>query len=712
MTLLFVVLMSRVYWVQVVKGDEWYDRAKSKWATQEKLPPTRGTITDRDGNVLAMDVTAYTVAVNPKLINSLGLVDETAQKLHSLLGKSESDLRQILTAKKDNGDYYVQREIHKEGWKIDKPLADKVAAFRDELKKKVDEKDVGIYLLEEQGRYYPRSSLASHLIGYITKEGEAKTGIEAFYNEQLKGEAGYLKYEKDGKKVQLAGRDVDYKPARDGSNITLTIDNEIQHYVEQAIREVVKEYQPKSVTAIAADPNTMEILAIANMPEYNPNEYWKYPQANFFNHAIKSLYEPGSTFKIVTLAAAVQENMFNPNEMYKSGSIQVGRGKPIRDHRVQGWGTISFLDGLKLSSNVEFVKLGYERLGAEKLDKYIKNFGFGVKTGIALGSETAGLINFDFDKPIEVATASFGQGPVLVSPIQQVAAVAAVANGGKLLQPQLIKSIEDPVAQKVQKIEPKVVRNVISKDTATKVGEYLEHVVSDREIGTGRNAYIEGYRVAGKTGTAQKVVSGNKDYSKEKYVVSFIGFAPVDNPKIVVYIVVDEPNDPTAGGGAVAAPVFKEIVLKSLRHMGVAPNWKGTEAEAAQKEVAINVPELTGRDVAQAKSEMKARALPYELVGKGSKVLQQIPSAGTSVHPTQKIYLITEKREKLTVPNMKGLSLRDAMEVSSLLGIRLVSEGEGYVVSQKEEKTSEERILKVKLQPPTGAAPAQQAKLP
>ncbi|OBZ16675.1 stage V sporulation protein D [Bacillus sp. FJAT-26390] len=697
MTLLFLILISRIYFVQVVEGAKYYDLAKKRWSAAEEIVAKRGTIADRAGNVLAMDTIAYNVSVNPKLINEEDLTEDIVDGLNEILGISKDELRKNVTAKKDDGTYVVNREVRKGGWQIDKTHADKIKEFREKLSKEKKVTDVGIELAESLKRYYPRKTLASQLVGYLDREGAAMTGVEAFFNDQLSGTNGFIKYEKDGKRVQLAGGDVEYQPAKDGQNINLTIDNDIQFYAEEALLDIVKKYAPKSATVIAADPDTMEILAMANTPQYDPNEFWK-NNSNSYNHAIKSLYEPGSTFKIVTLAAAVEEGVFNPEEMYKSGQIKIkGIPKPIRDIKREGWGTISFLDGLKYSSNVAFVKLGYERLGEQKLRDYYTNFGFGQKTNIQLGSELTGSIRFQYAS--EIANATFGQG-VSVTPIQQVAAVAAVANGGKLLQPQIVKSITDPTTKTTKTIEPKVVRQVISEETSRKVGEYLEQVVSDQEKGTGKNAYIEGYRVAGKTGTAQKVID-NK-YSTTKFVVSFIGYAPVDDPKIVVYVVVDEPNDPTVGGGRVAAPAFKQIVLKSLRKMGVAPNYP-TQTDDVKKEVSITVPKVTALPIAQAKAELKAKAMTFEQVGNGKTVLQQIPAEGSSVHPTQKIYLITEQKEKLAIPDLKGVSLRDALEITSLIGIRLIPDGEGFVVSQKEETLNNVRVLSVKLAPPLGA---------
>jgi len=705
-TLFFVILIGRLYWVQVVKADFWLSHAESYWSASEHLTAKRGEIVDRNGNALAMDVRAYTVAVSPKQLDKLGITDKVVTKLAELLKMNEADMRKIATAKNDQGVLYAQREIHPNGWKIDTALGDKIIAFKQELEDQTRSIDVGIYLLNETKRYYPKNSLASQLLGYVDKDGNAKYGLESFFDSALRGEDGYRKYQKDGNRIQLDGGQVDYKPSRDGSNITLTIDNEIQNYVQQAIQKAYDKYTPKSITAIAVDPNTMEILGLANLPSANPNTYSKQDPSGFYNHAVRSLYEPGSTFKIVTLAGAVQEGIFDPNASYMSGSIRVGKDT-VNDIKRGGWGPITYLEGLKRSSNVAFVHLGYEGLGEEKLRSYITNFGFGAKTGIELPGELVGSIRFHW--PIEIATATFGQG-VSVTPIQQVAAVSAVANGGKLMKPQIVKQIEDPVTGKVEVRKPTVVRQVISEETSRKVREYLEQVVSDQKIGTGKNAYIEGYRVAGKTGTAQKwdnTLNGGKGgYSSERFVVSFIGFAPVDKPKILVYVVIDEPNDKYVGGGTAAAPVFKEIVQQSLRRLGVKPQLTAEQEAQLKAQQAgnnkaptVTVPDLVGKPLTTASSKLKDLELTSEAVGKGKEVLQQIPRAGSVVPLSQRVYLITEKRDQLTVPDLKGLSLRDAMEVSTLLGIRTVTEGEGYVVEQTIEKKNGIRILKLVLAP-------------
>ncbi|QJD83594.1 penicillin-binding transpeptidase domain-containing protein [Cohnella herbarum] len=731
-TLLFLGLIVRIYWVQVVKADFWTEQAMKTWMTSETIRQERGMLLDRDGKVLAADALAYTIAVNPKRIAELEqahpewkLTDRIVSKLHIVLGTSESDLREMVTSKKEDGTYRDQREIRPDGWKVDKPVKDRLDAFREELRKITETKNVGLIFVEEQKRTYPNDSLASHILGYEDKEGKAVYGLEKKLNNELSGSPGFIKYQKDGARTQLPNGEVEFKQAMDGKDVTLTIDLDIQFYIEEALRTAYATYKPKSITAIAADPDTMEILGMASLPDYNPNKYWEFAsnQNAFRDNAIQSVYEPGSTFKIVTLAGAVEEGLFDPNEYYKSGSIKYSKkDKPVKDHNNGvGWGEngmITYLEGLQHSSNVAFVKLGYEKLGKERLVQYINDFGFGQKTGIELPNEVS--VPYSLDYPSEVATATFGQGKVLVTPIQQVAAVAAVANGGKLLQPHIVKSISDPNTGAKTITEPKVVRQVISPETSRKVGDYLETVVSDQKNGTGRIAYTPGYRIAGKTGTAQKVTKNEtgSGYSKDRYVVSFIGYAPVEKPKVVLYVVVDEPQVDNAGGGAVAGPIFKEIMTKSLMHLGIKPNLpiddEASPTESAESgesaEKTATVPDVTGLTVTQAREQLKQRSFPIGVLGKGNKVLQQLPKGGSVLPSTQQIYLLTDAKPG-NVPDLTGLSLRDALEMCSLLKVVATVEGEGYVTGQKAVKVDGKWILQLKLSPadqpaePPGSSP-------
>jgi len=732
-TLLFFGLIFRVYWVQVGPvSAQWAEKARQTWMTSEKIPQERGMIKDRDGKVLAADAAAYTVAVGPRVIASLEqenpewrIADRIVSKLHNVLGTDESKLREMIVAKRDDGTYLEQKEIRPDGWKIDKDVKDRLANFREELKTLTQKKDVGLYFVEEQKRYYPNGSLAAHILGYTNKDGDAVIGLEKTLDDQLKGVPGYIKYEKDNTGAQLPNGQVESKPAIDGKDVTLTIDRDIQFYIEEALREAYDKYKPLSITAIAADPKTMDILGMSSMPTFDPNQYWDVEsQSQYKDNAIQSVYEPGSTFKIVTLAAAVEEGLFDPEELYKSGTIHVP-GANIRDHNNgKGWGDITFLEGLKRSSNVAFVKLGYEKLGAEKLRQYIDNFGFGAKTGVELPGELAGAITFRNRIPTEVATAAFGQGRVLVTPIQQVAAVAAVANGGKLMKPRLIQSIFDPATGEKQVFDPTVIRQVISESASRQVGDYLETVVGDLKIGTGRNAYIPGYRIAGKTGTAEKVVNidGKNVYSPDKFVVSFIGYAPVEDPQIVLYVIVDEPQAELAGGGSVAAPIFKKIMEQSLRRLGIAPRLDDEDADGLAagakslnaattsnkpEEVTAIVPDVSGYALGAAKTELDKRSFDSVVVGKGGKVIGQLPKAGSILPTSQHVYLLTEASLSET-PDLTGLSLRDAMEMCTLLKATCTVQGEGYVVAQEVGKDGDRLTIRLTLTPP-GQPPGEAA---
>ncbi|SFK90719.1 penicillin-binding protein 2B [Paenibacillus sp. 1_12] len=708
-TLFFVAIVGRLYWVQVVQGASLLSSAQERWAKEDVLRPVRGMIVDRNDKVLAEDSPAYTLALNPVIIQDNHLEQDVVKGLAEILKTSddpasisalEEKIRTLLNKKKssDNKTLLSQVEIHNEGWKIDTEVADKVKSFVDMLKKKANVKNAGIYLQKEQKRFYPGGKLASHVLGYTDKEGRALTGLESRFDSFLKGIPGNRSYEKDRTGVELPDAKVNYQPAVDGSIVRLTIDKNIQFYIESALEKVNAKYNPKSLTAIAVDPNTMEILGMASTPNFNPNKYWDYKnQSDFINNTVASQYEPGSTFKIVTLAAAVEENLFFPEDKYQSGAIQVP-GRTLHDHNIVGWGPISYLDGLKRSSNVAFVKLGYEKLGQDKLKKYIEKFGFGAKTGIDLPGEIPGIVAMKY--PSDYATATYGQGRITTTAIQQTSAYAAIANGGKLMVPHVVKDILNPKSKEViQTFEPEVIRQVVSERTAKQVTEYLEQVVSDQAIGTGRNAYIEGYRVAGKTGTANKVEPGGKGYADGKWVVSFIGYAPVENPKILVTIIADEPDlgGDYHRGSEVAPPAFKEIVSQTLRYMGVPSNTQ--QMKTAEKADEMLMPDLTGQTVEKSKNVMNKFGVIVETIGKGSKVIAQSPAVGTDISSDQRIYVVLQESGDLPIPDMTGKSLRDAMEVCTFIKIKCQSVGEGYVASQSLTGDSDVRQLILQLKP-------------
>ena len=656
-TLLWIGVTLKLYFVQVVHGAELRAKAEDLWSREVVLQPVRGQILDRNGHVLAQDGDAYTVAVNPRLIHEYGQEELVVHTLAPLLGMDTPEglekLRSRVTAKNREGKLLAQAEIRNEGWKIDRQTAERIREAREKFGLQ------GVYLIEGKKRYYPAGRLAASVIGYVDKDDVARSGLELHFDELLRGKEGRIVYEKDALGYELPEGKASVTLPEDGKHLVLTIDRNIQLFIEEALEAMYEEYRPAAATVIAADPNTLEILGMASWPTFDPNVYWEYADRPDFamNRAVSSQFEPGSTFKIVTLAGAVEEGLFDPDATYMSGRINVA-GTVMGDHNNRrGWGEITYLEGLKRSSNVAFIKLGYEMLGAEKLRSYIEKFGFGRPTGIELPGEIKGKIDFYY--PAEVANATFGQG-VTVTAIQQIAAISAVANGGNLMKPLLVKEVRDPATGGVlETFEPQVVRRVISEKTAREVRDYLEQVVSDQNIGTGRRVYLDGYRVAAKTGTAQKVVDGK--YAQDRYVVSIIGFAPADDPKIALLVVIDDPDigGDYRRGGDVSAPVFRDIMLKSLRYLGVEKEnaaAKGGKAGIAQARhaTAVTMPDLVGKTVAEAAGALARYGIAVEALGAGTKVTAQHPAPGEAVAAEQKAYVLAGDAKNIAFPDVTG----------------------------------------------------------
>lgn len=719
-TLFFLALIAKVYWVQVAERSWLMAKAEKIWQESEKIPAKRGEISDRYGKVLAEDGTAYIVTLNPMVIHEKGLEKEVSGGLAPILATSdapadiaklEAKLYEMATRKRQNSEKLaVEVEVQSEGYKIDAETKDKIdvliASLKEKIEarnkatdgKKLDTKQVGITLHETTKRSYPFGRLASHVLGFMDKWGKpGGYGLESSLDDLLKGTEGHLDRERDPYGVALPNGKMSYTAPINGKNVALTIDQNIQYYVENALRQVYDKWQPRGATAIAANPKTGEILAMANMPDYDPNKYWQAKDNSVFrNNAVAYTYEPGSTFKLVTLAGAVEEKKFNPNETYQSGSIVIDDRK-LHDHNGVGWGKISYMEGLLRSSNVAFVKLGIEKLGTERLSHYINDFGFGAPTNIDLPGEQSGIVKMKY-KP-EFATSTYGQG-LTVTAIQQLASYGAVANGGKLMKPYIIKEITDQeTGEVVQSNSPQMVRQVISEAAAKEISLDLEQVVANKDMGgTGWRAYIDGYRVAGKTGTANIVLPGEKGYSSDKWLITFAGYAPVENPQIVVVIVVDVPD--LKGdyhlGGEVASPAFKEIVSQSLSYLGVTS--AATSAQMSRLDTVTVVPDTVGAAVSAAKTMLSQSGLRAEVIGDGADVVKQLPLPGTKIPQSQRVYLMTQE-DTANVPNLTGKSLRDALEVCSLLGIKCKTEGEGYVVNQTLNGDENNRELTLTLKP-------------
>jgi stage V sporulation protein D (sporulation-specific penicillin-binding protein) len=485
----------------------------------------------------------------------------------------------------------------------------------------------GVYIAEDSKRHYPFGRYLSHVLGFTGIDNQGLMGLELSYDEELKGKKGSVQFFSDAKGRRMPDMSDEFEPPVDGYNLRLTIDTKIQTIMERELDNAEAQYKPDGLIAIAMDPNNGEILAMSSRPTFNPADYRDVPQEIYNrNLPIWSTYEPGSTFKIITLAAALEEGKVDleHGHYFDSGSVKVG-GANLKCWKRGGHGSQTFLEVVQNSCNPGFVELG-ERLGKEKLFKYIRDFGFGAKTGIDLAGEGTGIL-FKPDQvgPVEQATTAFGQG-VSVTPIQQVAAVAAAVNGGTLYQPYIAKELIDPATgEVVMRKSPVAKRKVISEKTSKEIRHALESVVAQ---GTGKNAFIDAYRVGGKTGTAQKAKDGR--YLENNYIVSFIGFAPADDPQIVIYLAVDNPKGTVQFGGTVAAPIVGHIMEDSLRALKVKPRKKQIEKETTWLDPRmVTVPDLKGMTRKELLQQMIH--LKLEVSGTGTTVVQQAPDPGVKV---------------------------------------------------------------------------------
>lgn len=615
--LLFILIIGRIFFIQVIDYKKLNSLANDLWSRNLPIGADRGLITDRNGVVLAENITTTSLVVVP---NQIVDKEETAKKLSEILNTSYDDMLKHLNKKTS-----IER-IHPEGRKLSFEIADKINSLN------LD----GVYLLKESKRNYPYNNLLSHVLGYVGIDNQGLSGIELAYDEYLKGEDGSIKYYSDGFGKKLEKATV-YSSPQSGMNVALTIDINIQQAIENELDNVVAKYNPEQALIVVANPKTGEIYGMSSRPNFNPNEYNKYDLETINrNLPIFNTYEPGSTFKVISLASSIQEktiNLFEDN-YFDSGSINVS-GSRIKCWKHGGHGSQTFLQVVENSCNPGFVVMG-ERLGKERLMDYVKKFGFGEKTGIDLSGEENGIL-FDVDKmgPVETATTAFGQG-VSVTPIQQVMGVSAAVNGGHLYTPYLVSSISNAnTLDTVLVNKPKLKRDVISEETSKLVRYALESVVAK---GTGRNAYLNGYRVGGKTGTAQKVKDGR--YMDGNYILSFIGFMPANDPEVVVYVAVDNPKGVVQYGGTVAAPIAKRVLEASANALNIKKSKSDIEREYELWDIKYyEVPNVIGMTKKEARAAIGIN-YQIEYSGTGEKVIYQSPKEGEFVKQGEKIKLM------------------------------------------------------------------------
>jgi stage V sporulation protein D (sporulation-specific penicillin-binding protein) len=613
----FLVLIFRLGFIQFALSDMLTERAKNSWNREIPFEPKRGEIVDRNGVALATNMSAPTVYVVPRQIKNPA---DTAEKLANVLNANVQDVYQQITKKSS-------MERLKSGRKI-----------TNEKAKEVENLNLpGVYIAEDSKRYYPFGDYLSHVLGFTGIDNQGLTGLELSYDKELSGAKGSVQFYSTAKGERMKNMPDDFQEPVNGYNLVLTIDSQIQTIMERELDNAEAKYNPDGLLAIAMNPNNGEILGMASRPNFDPSDFQNVaPEIYNRNIPIWSTYEPGSTFKIITLAAALEEGKVNleKDRFYDSGHVEVG-GTQLHCWKRGGHGSQTFLEVVQNSCNPGFIEMG-QRLGKDTLFKYIHNFGFGQKTGIDLEGEGTGIL-FPLDKvgPVELATTAFGQG-VSVTPIQQVAAVSAAINGGTLYQPYVAKQLVDSQTNEVvMKKSPVAKRKVISEKTSEQIRYALESVVAQ---GSGKKAFIEGYRVGGKTGTAQKAQGGR--YLENNYILSFIGFAPADDPQIVVYVAVDNPKNAIQFGGQVAAPIVGNIIEDSMRVLGVEQRKNQLEKKVTWLDTPmIEVPNLVGLEKNEIVNQLFN--LKLDISGEGDKIVKQAPDPGTKVEEgsTIRIYL-------------------------------------------------------------------------
>lgn len=611
-----IITIAKVFYIQVFQYDKLNTLAESLWSRKLPISADRGEIVDRNGEVLATNITTTSLVIIPSQVTN---AEVTAEKLSSILNSDYKDMLAHVTKKTS-----IER-VHPEGRRLDYETAEKI----DELK--LD----GVYLVKESKRYYPHGNLLSHVLGYVGIDNQGLSGLELYYDEYLTGEDGSIKYFSDGKGHKLELAEI-YEAPTSGITLQLSIDIELQEALENELDNAISKYDADSAIAIAMNPKNGEILAMSSRPNFDPNNY-KNSSTEIINRnlPIWMTFEPGSTFKIMTLATALEEKTIDlfEGKYTDTGSINVD-GATIHCWKHGGHGTQTYLDVVANSCNPGFVSMGLD-LGTETLMKYVRSFGFGEKTGIDLNGEGTGIL-FKTENMglVETATTAFGQG-VSVTPIQQVRAVSAAINGGNLYTPYIVKNfLESETNSIIKKVEPNKVRQVISEETSSLVRYALENVVA---TGSGHNAYIENYRIGGKTGTAQTVENGV--YSASKYILSFIGFMPADDPEIVVYVAVQNAKNTVQYGGTVSAPIAKNIFKSAIDILDISPSTEGIPKEYTWLDTKyIVLPDVTGMNLDEAKNVLKGFKIEYS--GNGKNVVYQSPSANMYVKEGSTVVLM------------------------------------------------------------------------
>ena len=698
----FVLLILRLYRLQITDHEKYEQLAISQQLREAPTVIERGGIYDRKGKALALSASVENVFLSPAEIDQNG--EDRLLIARGLAEILDLDEEKLLEKSRQTGSWYVTVKR-----RVEREEADAVRAF------KLEHGLHGVHLEPDSRRYYPNSSLACHVIGFVGTDNTGLEGIEAMYDEALSGSSGRtLRLTNAYGAELLLSRYEDFEPGEDGCDLVLTLDTTIQYYVEKHLKQAVADYDIQNgAGAIAMDVNTGAILAMASLDGYDLNDFLAVsPEAQavidaaetpeqaaellrqaqarqWRNKALSDTYEPGSTFKIITLSMALDSGAVSMNDsFYCDGSVRVaGRTSPIRCWKDGGHGSQTLTQAVQHSCNAAFVNIGL-RVGAETFYRYCDAFGFlkltgdpdenlTAKTGIDLAGESGSIWwseNTFYSKKnlSQLAAASFGQ-TFTITPLQLITAVSACVNGGTLMQPYVVQRILAPDGSTRYEHEPTAVRRVVSEETSEKVRGILEQVVGDPKDGTGRNAAVAGYRIGGKTGTSEKV-SLEAQTGQKQYIVSFIGFAPADAPQIAILVFLDTPSDRSGvyiSGGQMAAPVVGHMMADILPYLGVEPQFGDAEPAAD-----VAVPDLTGLTAAEAAAALREAGLDSRRIGEGERVTAQLPRSGVTIAKGTQILLYydaTPSPESEEMPDLTGLSYAEARELLSGLGLYLQS---------------------------------------
>lgn len=645
-------ISARLVYLQVSKHDKLVARAHQQQQDAIEISPSRGPLLDRHERELARTLDTTSVFIAPDEFRKdkkdteaqiVGAIDCTAAHLSAVLNLDQKKLFDQIAKARNGGRRFL--------W-----IARRIAPEKAQLLQAMDL--AGVHTKKEPKRFYPNGSLAANVLGFVGLDGNGLAGVEQVYNQKITGEPGKIFIEKDSRGRAYESTEV---PGRPGQTIVLTIDQSIQYQAEAALTTAIEQSGAKAGTAIVLDPHTGEILALANAPTFDPNDVDAAPPAARNNWALQNIYEPGSTFKVVAFSAAIEERLARPSDNIdcQMGSITVAK-RVIHDHHP--FGTLTLTDALAKSSNVAAIKLGL-RVGNSRMHDYITRFGFGSRTGVELPGETAGVIHpLHRWQASSIGSVAIGQ-EVGVTPLQMAAAFAALANDGVRIAPHLIREIRNASGVASYRPNPEQ-RRVISKETAIALRGMLEGVTLN---GTAKKAQLDGYSAAGKTGTAQKIDPQTRTYSKTKFVASFVGFAPVNNPAVVIIVVIDEPGG-AYHGGDVAAPVFRQIAEQILPEMGVLPDIDFKNPELVARAV------QTPAQISQPRDEEKRR---QDSLKEQETRESTMPRVAARDNKGGEIVYAVATSNSILMPDLRGRSVRDVARACARLGMQVEARGEG-----------------------------------